>query len=513
MTDNAETEGGRIFFSSVGRSLEGEDEITLTSVGVDIGSSTSHLVFSRIVLERLDNTYVVTDRQMLHESDVLLTPYAADADIDAQRLGQFVAAQYRAAGVTPDDIDTGALILTGVAVRRANARAIGDLFAAQAGKFVSVSAGDGLETTLAAYGSGAVARSAREHARVMNIDIGGGTSKIAVCERGDVVAFTAIDVGARVIAVDQAGRVERIEEAGWRFAREVGVTLAIGSPLSQADMRALSERMADHLFAAVSDKQLGPETAGLLRLGPLGNRLRPELVTFSGGVAEYIYRREPGLFGDLGPALAAAIKARIEGWRGVEIAEPEQGIRATVVGASQYTVQVSGSTIFVTPPSLLPLRSIPVIRPDLPLGTDDLDADAIAAAIRTALQRLDLSDGERPVALCYRWQGSATFQRLDDFCRGIAQGLATHVQAGHPLVIVGESDVGGLVGIHAHEERKLPSPVVSIDGIALKEFDFIDIGEILPASGAVPVVIKSLVFPSSAALGRSADAAAQGVTG
>lgn len=205
--------GGRVFFSNVRRSLEGEDEIILVSVGVDIGSSTSHLVFSRLVLERLDNRYIVSERTVLHESDVLLTPYAADQSIDAVALGAFIEAQYAQAGIAPDKIDTGALILTGVAVRRSNSRAIADLFAAQAGKFVSVSAGDALETTLAAFGSGAAARSVRETARVMNIDIGGGTTKIAVCENGELVDLTAVDIGARIVALDAQGRLVRLEEA------------------------------------------------------------------------------------------------------------------------------------------------------------------------------------------------------------------------------------------------------------------------------------------------------------
>jgi ethanolamine utilization protein EutA len=122
--------------------------------------------------------------------------------------------------------------------------------------------------------------------------------------------------------------------------------------------------------------------------------------------------------------------------------------------------------------------------------------------VRTALRRLDLHEGEQPVALCYRWGGSATFRRLDDFCRGVAQGMSVHLAKGHPLILVGDGDIGGLVGIHALEEAKLPNPIVSIDGIVLKEFDFIDIGALLETSGAVPVVIKSLVFPTSSALGK-----------
>jgi ethanolamine utilization protein EutA len=498
MADDA---GGRVFFSNIGRSLEEEDEIRLTSVGVDIGSSTSHLVFSRLVLERLDNRYIVSQREVFHESDVLLTPYAADMTIDATRLGAFIAHQYELAGLDHDAIDTGALILTGVAVRRRNSRAIGELFANQAGKFVAVSAGDALETTLAAFGSGAAARSIRESCRVMNIDIGGGTSKIAVCEQGEVVGLTAVDVGARIIAFDQNGIVERIEEAGQRFAAEAGVSLAIGDHPTSADLSRIVGRMADRLFEAMGGKPLSEQTKELLRLEGLPSGRKPEVITFSGGVSEYIYARESTAFGDLGPLLAEAILERVKGW-GPRIEPPVEGIRATVVGASQYTIQVSGSTIFVSPLDTLPLRNVPVITPDLPLDDEALDVNAIAAAAQAALRRLDLHEGKQPVALCYRWRGSATFARLDAFCRGIADGVGAILARGFPLILVGDGDIGGLVGIHCKEEAKLPSPVVSIDGIVLKEFDYIDIGAMLEASGAVPVVIKSLVFPTTAALGR-----------
>ncbi len=494
--------GGRVFFSNVRRSLEEEDEIRLVSVGVDIGSSTSHLVFSRLVLERLDNRYVVSSREIVHESDVLLTPYADDMTaIDAAALGKFIERQYEIALLDPAAIDTGALILTGVAVRRSNARAIGELFAAQTGKFVSVSAGDGLETTLAAFGSGAAARSIRESNRVMNIDIGGGTSKIAVCEQGEVVDMTAVDVGARVVAFDREGRVARLEESGKRFAGEVGLDLSIGAAPDKAGLERMVERMADRLFEAISAPKLSPETASLLRLDPLRNERKPDVVTFSGGVSEYIYNRQDAGFGDLGPMLARAIKARVDAW-GPRVARPDEGIRATVVGASQYTIQVSGSTIFVSPLEVLPKRNIPVITPELPLDADDLDVEAIARGVGVALRRLDLAEGEQAVAVCYRWGGSATFRRLDDFVKGVCKGLETHLANGHPLILVGDGDIGGLVGIHALEEAKLKNPIVSIDGIVLKEFDFIDIGAMLETSGAVPVVIKSLVFPTSTALGR-----------
>jgi ethanolamine utilization protein EutA len=504
MSDEAPA-GGRVFFSSVRRSLEFEDQIVLVSVGVDIGSSTSHLVFSRLRLERLDSRYVVAERTVLHESEVLLTPYASDFTIDAVALREFVDAQYALAGVKPDLIDSGALILTGVAVRRSNARAIGDLFAAQAGKFVAVSAGDALETTLAAMGSGAAARSIREACCVLNIDIGGGTSKIARCEGGTVVAQTAVDIGARIVALDAQGRVQRVEAAGARLAAEVELTLEIGAAPEPIGLQRLVDRMAQRLLEAVQGGTPSADTAALLRLEPLPAAAAPAVVTFSGGVAEYIYGREPRHFGDLGPALAQAVLARVRAW-GPRIEQPEQGIRATVVGASQYTIQVSGSTIFVEPASTLPLRNLPVITPVLPLTDEVIDSTAIATAVQTALRRLDLHESEQAVALCYRWAGSATFWRLDAFCRGVAQGLATVLRNGGlttPIVLVGDGDIGGLVGIHLHSELKVAQPVISIDGITLQEFDFIDIGALLDTSGAVPVVIKSLVFPGTAQVGRN----------
>ena len=500
MTTLEEQGGGRIFFSSTGRSLVEEDEIVVLSVGVDIGSSTSHLVFSRIVLERLDSRYVVSARETFYQSDILLTPYSAAEDIDAQALGAFIARQYQDANVDPDEIDTGALILTGVAVRRRNARNIGELFARQAGKMVAVSAGDSLETVMAAHGSGAVARSIRDKATVMNIDVGGGTSKIAICCDGRVSDVTAVDVGARLVCLDAHGQVVRLEEAGRRFGAELGLDLEVGRPLSPEGGVRLAALLADKLFEAAMGGSPSVSGGGLLRLDPLTGSTSIDQVTFSGGVAEYIYGREAQSYGDLGAALAHEIRARIPRF-GAKLERSNEGIRATVIGASQYTTQVSGSTIFVSPFEALPLRNVPVIAPALALDAEEIDATAIASAIGTVLRRLDLIDTDTPVALFVPWRGSATFQRLENFCRGVIAGLAGVLARGHPLVLAGDGDVGGLMGIHLREELGLSNPIISVDGLELKEFDYIDIGTMLPNSGAVPVVIKSLIFPASAAPG------------
>ena len=267
MTD--EVQGGRIFFSNTGRTFGEEDELCVLSVGVDIGSSTSHLVFSRIVLERLDARYVVTERESFYQSDILLTPYAAEDEIDAHALGTFIDRQYKDAKIDPDEIDTGALILTGVAVRRKNARAIGELFARQAGRMVAVSAGDSLESVMAAYGSGAVARAIRSGAAVMNVDVGGGTAKIAVCADGKVIDVTALDIGARLVVLDEERRIVRLEEAGRRFGAELGLKLETGAILTEDQAHALAAAMADKLFEAMRGGAPHAGGADLLRLDPL----------------------------------------------------------------------------------------------------------------------------------------------------------------------------------------------------------------------------------------------------
>ncbi len=483
-------------FSGADRHIVEEDEISLTSVGVDIGSSTSHLVFSQLELKQENIRYVIKRRTVLNESEIFLTPYVSDSTIDVKALGRFINRQYERAGLSREDVDTGALILTGVAVRRRNARAIGELFAKEAGRFVAVSAGDSMETTMAAHGSGAVARSAGSEGVVLNIDVGGGTSKIAICVNGKVREVTAIDVGARLVAFDNDGTVTRIEEAGRQIGQATGIELALGKKVEQNGLRSIASRMADSLFEVVHMGPLSTETQALLRLPPLSFRGKIDVVTFSGGVSEFIYGREARSFGDLGALLADEIKKRVQ-QLGVPVMEPAARIRATVIGASQYTIQVSGSTIFIEPPGTVPVRNVPVVAPEFPLQDDEIDQAAVRDSIHSALKRLDLDEGKQPVAISFHWDGSATFARLQAFCSGVKEGLLKILAKGHPLVLVSDGDIGGVLGLHFKEEMGFTSPVISIDGIALNEFDFIDIGALIPSSGAVPVVIKSLIFPSS----------------
>ncbi|MPZ51055.1 MAG: ethanolamine utilization protein EutA [Dehalococcoidia bacterium] len=487
-------------FSSSDRHMVDEDRIKLTSVGVDIGSATSHLVFSQIELERQGLRYVTVSRTVLKESDILLTPYLRGNTIDGDALGRFIDQQYEESGLSRDDVDTGALILTGVALARENARAIAELFAEEAGKFVAVSAGDHLESTMAAHGSGAIARSRANGAAVLNVDVGGGTTKLTVCSDGEVRAIGCLNIGARLIVLDEAGAIVRLETAGRLAGDATGISLDIGSQIQPDDLRPLVSWMVDRLFEFISDGAPSQAEDSLVRIAwdKIGSDVKS--IVFSGGVSEFLYGRQVTTFGDLGKLLGEEIRERLPSL-GLALEEPVRGIRATVIGASQYSVQVSGSTIFISPAGAVPVRNVPVITPDLDLAPTVLDPSTIADGIRKALARIDVEHLSSPVAISIRWRGSATLARLNAVCAGIVDGDTQVLTNGRPLILVCDNDIGGLLGLHIKEELKLPTSIISIDGIDLRELDHIDIGALLPSAGAVPVVVKSLVFSATGGRG------------
>lgn len=475
------------------------ENIELTTVGIDIGSSTSHLMFSKLLLQRLgqyhSSRYVVVSRETLHRSPILLTPYTADYNINAEQLDSFIRDSYREAGLTHDDIDSGAIILTGEAVKRHNARAIADLFAEHAGKFVCASAGHNLEAIMAAHGSGAAALSRRPSRTVLNVDLGGGTSKLALIRDGEILETAATNVGGRLVAMDSERRIVRIEPAAMTVAENLGIELHLGKRLEEEDGRRLAECLAECLLQAVRREKLSPLAEQLMLTPPIASKDPIDSVTFSGGVSEFVYEREERDFGDLARPLAEAIRARIraEALPGHMEASGER-IRATVIGASQFTVQVSGNTISVTRPDILPIHNLQVIYPRLP-EREQIESGEMRDAIQRGFQRLDLVEGEQPVAIAIDWNGMPRYPLLRNLAEGIVQGIPKSLKAGLPLVLVFNNDFGALIGEILRDEFKIANDIVSVDTIGLQEFDYIDIGAVLYPANVVPVVVKSLVFP------------------
>src|SRR5579862_3465032 len=511
------------------------DLIEMVTVGIDVGSSTSHLMFSRLHLQRMGaqllSRYVVILRETLHRSPILLTPYTPDYNIDAAKLGDFVHQAYRTASLKPGDVDSGAIILTGEAVKRHNARALSETLAGESGHFVCATAGANLEAVLAAHGSGAVSLSRLRHDTVLNIDVGGGTTKLALMHDGAIVETAAVNVGGRLVALDESGRIVRIEPAAREIAEALGLRLELGAQAEPDLMERLASLLADTLVEVIAlsadhehdhhhDHEHGHaehngrdhggdhhhepgQPHGLSALAqelmitpPLHSHRKIGAVTFSGGVSEYIYEREKRTFGDIGIPLAAAIRRHVDaGDLPAQIESAGERIRATVIGASQFTVQVSGNTIAISEPDRLPMRNLQVVQPRLP-NREAIQPLEMAQAIRRAHQRLDLTLGEQEVAVAVNWNGTPSHALLYNLAAGIIKGLEANLAAGHPLVLIFSNDCGSTIGHILRDELKVTNDLISIDGIELSEFDFIDIGEIIQPAQAVPVVVKSLVFPA-----------------
>jgi ethanolamine utilization protein EutA len=470
-----------------------QDNVVLRSVGVDIGSATTQVAFSRLHLRRhaedLTSRYVVVDRELVYDAGVQLTPYVNGDVIDAVTLGKLLDVAYDGSGWTPEDIDTGAVILTGEALRRSNAERIGRVVAERAGHLVCATAGHHMEALLAAYGSGAARRSRDEDSVLLAVDIGGGTTKLALLDRGRVRGTAAVQVGGRLVVVDEAGIVTRLEPGGIRHATCAGLDWSLGGAVGPGDFALVAEQMADVLFAALDG------STDYFLTEPLALPAQVDGVVVSGGVSAYLHGREDRDFGDLGPALAQAISARVEAGRlpGPLLAGDEQ-IRATVVGAGEHTVQLSGITGRLDDPEqTLPRRDLPVVWVEVELG-DDVDEGALAVAVRRALEVRDLAAPDQEAVLAMAWTGTPRHARIAALARGLVAGLGARVEEGRVVYLMLDGDLAMTLGRVLADELGVAASLVVLDGIHLRQFDYVDLGTVRPISGTVPVVIKSLAF-------------------
>jgi ethanolamine utilization protein EutA len=460
----------------------------LTSVGIDIGSSTSHLMFSQLLIgypSLHQRRPMILDRRVIARSPILLTPFSGDWNIEAEPLKELVDATFQEAGLTREDIDTGAVIITGEAARRDNAQKIAELFSDEAGRFVCATAGPKLETIMAAHGSGAVLKSREEGLTVLNIDIGGGTTKVSVIVDGRIRSTSAFNIGARLLAHDESETMTRLERAGRRFLDDLGYELSIGTKVREDLRHRLAARMAHVLFDALGG---GKSPWDDLYVGaPLNDLPRLDGILFSGGVSEYIYGREASRFGDLGPYLGEEIRNEAQ-QRGFQIFDASEGIRATVIGASQYTVQLSGETIHVPDGANLPVRNLRVFM--VHVDWESPVAARAESAVRKALGERDPEVRGAPFVLAFSSPPFFGYGVVQELARGIDEAMTSLPAVDRPAALVFEQNVGRVVGGILSSKWNLPC----VDEINLSELDFIDVGELVEGEGFVPVVVKSLAF-------------------
>ena len=476
-----------------------QDNVHLTSVGVDIGSSGTQVIFSRIHLRRLaedlTSRYYVVARDTVYLSPVSLTPYASETRIDDVKLGEIIKAAYEGAGLKPEAVDTGAVILTGEALRRENAQGISKLLSEAGGEFVCATAGHHMESMLAGYGSGAATVSQEIEKRVLNIDIGGGTTKLALIEKGRVLSTAAYHVGGRLQVVDENFRIIRLDPAGKTHAKRAGFEWKLGDTVTSEQLDQVADTMAETLLAALTKRPMPHDVEHLYLTDPIVDFGDLGGMMFSGGVAEYVYDREERDFGDMGKRLGRAIRRKVDAARFPwKLLPAGECIRATALGASEYSVQLSGNTSYISSPGeLLPRRNLQVIQPPLEFG-DDIDAEVVAKAIRSHRKAFEVEGADVDIALALRWTGPPAYERIANLAQGIIAGLADHVAVKKPLYIMLDGDIAQTLGALMREEMGVASEILVIDGVLLMDFDYIDLGKVRIPSYTVPVTIKSLVF-------------------
>lgn len=476
----------------------------MLSVGIDVGTTTSQMVVSRLqvsnqarlgLVPRLD----IDARTVLYQSDPHLTPLRQPDEVDVDRLVRLIRAEYQAAGVAPSEVETGAVIITGETARTKNAEEIlqglGDL----AGDFVVTVAGPNLESQIAGRGSGAAAWSAKNYATVVNVDIGGGSSNAAVFRSGQHIASSASMVGGRQATLDpSSGRLLNLSHSGSLINERLGLGLRVGSVPSLDALRAFTDAMAD----IVVDLCLGVEgelTHECALSSSLSLDEHPLAFFISGGVGLLYYQApsastlsEVAAFGDVGPLLAQSLREN-ERWRKLRVEEPSQTLRATVLGAASQQVSLSGSTIWAES-AHLPLRNVPVIEPRLESVVPGLlDVEAISSALSDAVERWDRGTHEGDFALSLTLSQALNFERLRALADGFGVFSRRYLSNGRPLVLIIDRDYAQVLGQTIKQDNP-ELAVIVIDQVELGEGDFIDIGEPMFDGRVVPVSVKTLVF-------------------
>ena len=475
------------------------DARDLLSVGVDVGTTTTQIVFSRLNLQdvsrpgqipRID----ITDRKVIYQSPIVFTPLIDFETIDADRLNEIVRSEYSKAGVDPSQVETGAVIITGETAKKKNADEILRALSGLAGEFVVSVAGPNVESLIAGKGAGAALYSQKNYATVTNVDIGGGSANSATFRSGNLIGAAAMNYGGRIVEIENSsGRVRHVAEPARHILNDCGLTLEIGDSPSLDVLRRFTDRMAD-LTIELIEGTSSPLAQKIYLTPPVGESGKGSVLMFSGGIGHYYYNPVPissvsdvTIHDDVGPLLAESLRNHSV-LNTYTIVPPSETLRATVLGASTQTVTLSGSTIWAER-EILPLKNVPVTRPSLPAS---LEPAAVARSIAEAVARWDVNPAIDPFAIALELDQSLDYESLTQLANGL-KDFANTMPDDRPLIAIIERDYAQALG----QTLKGLDPsraLLVIDQVGLSEGDYIDIGTPLMDGRVVPLSVKTLIF-------------------
>ncbi|SHK09676.1 Reactivating factor of Adenosylcobalamin-dependent ethanolamine ammonia lyase [Paramaledivibacter caminithermalis DSM 15212] len=469
------------------------------SVGIDIGTSTTQLVFSRITI---DNTasmasvprIKIIDKEVIYRSDIYFTPLRSLKEINSLEVRKIIEKEYKKANIKPEDVDTGAVIITGETARKDNAREVLNTLSGLAGDFVVATAGPDLEGIIAGKGSGAAQISKEKGAIVVNLDVGGGTTNIAVFKNGEAIDTACLDIGGRLIKLNKDTlEVTYVSSKLKQLAESIELNVFEGKRLTLQELNKLTMRMAEILEEVLGFREKSSELSLMLTDYDLKRDYDIDYVSFSGGVADCIYCEcEMDLFqyGDIGILLGEAIKkSNLE--RKKYMVKPAETIRATVVGAGSHTTDISGSTITIDE-EVLPLKNIPILK--LTNEDEKLSFKKLSSIISDKLKWFRLEKDKQQVALAIKGVKNASFKEIQELSRAIIDGMKEILETNLPLIIIVENDIAKALGQALKAQLGYKKEVICIDSVMVENGDYIDIGNSIANGKVVPVIVKTLLF-------------------
>lgn len=480
----------------------------ILSAGIDIGTSTTQLVFSRMVLQNTGGfgkipQIKVISKEVIYRSQVYFTPLLSREEIDGKNVNRIIKEEYRKAGIKPADLSTGAVIITGETSRKKNAEDVVEAIADVAGDFVMATAGADLESVLAGKGAGSADLSKKTEKIVANLDIGGGTTNICLFENGNVLDTACFDIGGRLVKIND-GKISYVAPKIKWLSEKIGVEISEGQEADPKKLKILTDAMAEILAKAVGLEQKatdGADDTGKSNVAAFIEKMKtnheitcnkkPEMVTFSGGVAA-CFEETGDLFryGDIGVLLAQSIQENLS-FNDGNVCKAKETMRATVIGAGNYSMNISGSTIEYTEDTF-PLKNIPVIKLALEQDSDIEDLDE---KLHRAMQIYHESRGEgRQIAIAMKGLKCPSFLQIQEIAEKLTIQYEKECEPDNGMIIVLEEDIGKALGQALHHRIKNRRKIICIDGIHCESGDFVDLGEPIVSGKVIPVIVKTLIF-------------------